>query len=221
MATIIELPSVSPIRNSKLGARPRLSASGRRFRAATVGNFPAVRQSSPLQPVQLRPSCQPHRPAPSSSVLDYTDNEDALTVDEIMAESLQRHLDDIGIIKRDLDHIKKVYVKTPIFRYLFNAIEFPAAIKTRIKRVRCASSSTIRTRAVSRWASPTAKASSPTKGGETRPFFWQPRSSPSAKAHAEALMTIRDYRSSVDNMKLQRNGRQMLRPKMKLRQSQG
>ncbi len=53
---------------------------------------------------------------------------------EAVADSLQRHLDDIDSIRRDLEQVKRDYVQPPIVGYLLSTINFPAQIKSRIKR---------------------------------------------------------------------------------------
>lgn len=214
MATIPELPLITSVKGIGRIPRSAMAEDKPRYRAATIGNFALShrrRNTSPLQQLrQVRVSTTKARgPAPSPPLLDYPTDEETPTMEEIMTESLQKHLDDISIIKRDLAHIKQEYVKTPIFRYLFRAIDFPESIKTRIKRVRCSSSTLLRSRVVSRKPSPRHESNMALKDEKRLFFESRPVLSPKpkAKSGARTLMASADYSTNIDMKKLTRNGR--------------
>ena len=82
------------------------------------------------------------KPAPVENSTNENE-ENSLSKEEIMTESLQRHLNDITQIQSELSVFRKTCMKTPILRYLFGAIRFPDSVQSRIRRARCSTSSII------------------------------------------------------------------------------
>ncbi len=109
----------------------------------------ALSKSQNRIPSPFRKIAKPSHENRAENDVDSED-EKAYSKEEIIVETLQRHLEDIGKIKEDLNAFRKSYMKTPIFRYILEAANFPDSVKSRIRKARCSTSSLLRVKTTQR-----------------------------------------------------------------------
>jgi hypothetical protein len=88
----------------------------------------------------------------AGDIQDYVENE-AMTQEEILSESLSRHLADIQQIQADLRSFKEAKLKTPIFRLLIDSIPFPNHVVNVLRRAERSYAHIVTPKTPPRWPS--------------------------------------------------------------------